>query len=150
MTPLTGSAAPTVAPPARTYAIVTWVYAAGFGLPAVPVSIYLLRRGSLPWFGDMFPMYGGPWSDRLDDRQFITLLLGYLGLMAAVAGAAGRVRQGSRRAALVSAGLLPVEAVFWLGFALPIPWVLAAARVPLLVAAWRRIVMSTKKEISHA
>ena len=142
-------------PAARAYAVLTWAYAAGFGLPAVPVSVYLLRRGSLPWFGELFPMYGGPWSDRYRIEQFVGLLLGYLGLMAVVAWAAGRVRHGSRRGAVVSAGLLPVEAVFWLGFALPIPWVLGAARVALLLAAWRRLrgpqpASSTAKEISHA
>jgi hypothetical protein len=135
---------------ARTYAVLTWVYVAAFGLPTVPVAVYLARRGSLPWFGDLFPMYGGPWSERLQVPQLVAVLLGYAGVLAAVAVAAWRVRRGSRRAALVSAGLLPVEAVFWLGFALPIPWVLAAARVPLLVAARRRNVLSTKEEISHA
>ena len=151
----TGSAAHTRVPAARAYAVLTWAYAAGFGVPAVPVSVYLLRRGSLPWFGDMFPMYGGPWSGRLRDDQFVGLLLSYLGLMAFVAWAAGRVRQGSRHGAVVSAGLLPVEAVFWLGFALPIPWVLGAARVALLVAAWRRLrgpqpTSPNSKEIAHA
>ena len=142
-------------PAARAYAVVTWAYAAGFGLPAVPVSVYLLRHGSLPWFGNLFPMYGGPWWGRFRDDQFVGALLGYLGLMGLVAWAAGRVRRGSRRGAVVSAGLLPVEAVFWLGFALPIPWVLGAARVALLVAAWRRFrgpqpTSSNPKEISHA
>jgi hypothetical protein len=136
--------------PARAYALLTWVYVAAFGLPTVPVAIYLARRGALPWFGDLFAMYAGPWSERLATPQLVAVLLGYAGLMAGVAVAAWRVRRGSRRGVLVSAGLLPVEAVFWLGFALPIPWVLAAVRLPLLVAAGRRNVSSTKKEISHA
>lgn len=145
----------TVVPAARAYAVLTWVYAAGFGVPAVPVSVYLLRRGSLPWFGDLFPMYGGPWSGRLRDGQFVGLLLGYLGLVVVVARVAGRVGRGSRRGVWFSAGLLPVEAVFWLGFALPIPWVLGAARVALLAAAWRRLrepqpASPIKEEISHA
>jgi hypothetical protein len=139
MTALTAPSAGSRVPAARAYAVLTWAYAAGFGLPAVPVAVYLLRHGSLPWFGDLFPMYGGPWSARLRDGQFVGLLLSFLGLIALVAWAAGRVRHGSRRGAVVSAGLLPIEAVFWLGFALPIPWVLGAARVALLVAAWRRL-----------
>jgi hypothetical protein len=155
MTRLTRPSAGPAVPAARAYAVLTWVYAAGFGLPALPVSAYLLRHGSLPWFGDLFPMYGGPWSGRVRDKQFVGLLLSFLGLVALAAWAAGRVRHGSRRGAVVSAGLLPVEAVFWLGFALPIPWVLGAARVALLITAWRRLrgsqpTSSDSKEISHA
>ena len=155
MTALTGPTAGRRVPAARGYAVVTWAYAAAFGLPAVPVSVYLLRHGSLPWFGNLFPMYGGPWSGRFSDQQFVGLLLSFLGLTACAAGAAGRVRRGSRRGAGVSAGLLPIEAVFWLGFALPIPWVLGAARAALLIAAWPRLrvpqpASSNSKEISHA
>ena len=155
MTVQTGPSVGTRVPAARAYAAVTWAYAAGFGVPALPVSVYLLRTGSLPWLANLFPMYGGPWSGRLRDDQFVGLLLSFLGLTVLVAWAAGRVRHGSRRAALVSAGLLPVEAVFWLGFALPVPWVLGAARVALLVAAWRRLhgpqpTSPNSKESSHA
>ena len=151
----TGPSAGPAVPAARAYAVLTWAYAAGFGGPAIPVSVYLLRHGSLPWFANLFPMYGGPWSGRLTDGQFVGVLLGYLGLLALVARAAGPVRRGSRRGAVLSAGLLPVEAVFWVGFALPIPWVLGAARLALLVAAWRRLgdipsASSTSKEVSHA
>jgi len=155
MSALAGSSAGPAVPAARAYAVVTWAYAAGFGVPAVPVAIYLLRHGSLPWFGNLFPMYGGPWAGRFRDGQFVGLLLSFLGLISVVAWAAGRVRHGSRRGAVVSAGLLPVEAVFWLGFALPIPWILGAGRVALLVAAWPRHrgpqpASPTSKEISHA
>jgi hypothetical protein len=41
---------------ARAAAAVTWVYAAGFGGSTVPVSIYLLKRGSLPSFFGLFDM----------------------------------------------------------------------------------------------
>ncbi len=155
MTVLTGPSAGPEVLAARAYAVVTWAYAAGFGLPAVPVSVYLLRHGSLPWFGNLFPMYGGPWSGRLRDGQFVGVLLSFAGLLVLAARTAGRVRHGSQRGAVVSAGLLPIEAVFWLGFALPIPWVLGAARVALLIAAWRRLrgpqpTSPNSKEISHA
>jgi hypothetical protein len=39
----------------------------------------------------------------------------------------------------MSVALLPVEAVYWLGFALPIPWVLGASRVALVAASWKRL-----------
>jgi hypothetical protein len=39
---------------ARAAAVLTWVYAAGFGLPVIPVSGYLLSRGRLLTFFDLF------------------------------------------------------------------------------------------------
>ena len=45
----------------RAAAIVTWVYAAGFGIAAIPVAIFLARRGRLPNFLGLFESYGGPW-----------------------------------------------------------------------------------------
>ena len=68
---------------ARIAAVVTWVYAGGFGLPAIPVAVYLNRRGSLPTFMGAFEMYGGPWSARVTDATFVVLLTAYLVVCAA-------------------------------------------------------------------
>ena len=125
-------------PTARAAAVVTWAYAAGFGLSTVPVSIYLLKRGSLPSFLGLFDMYAGPWSNRYDDRTFVVLLISYLPVTAAAAWAGWQLWRGDQRGAVVSLALLPIEAVYWLGFALPIPWLLGVARVALVAAAWRR------------
>ncbi len=127
------------APAARAAAIVTWAYAAGFGVPTVPVAVYLVRRGRLPSFLGLFDMYGGPWSNRRGDGPFVVLLISYLGVTAAASWAAWRVWRHSRRGAVISLALVPVEAVFWIGFALPIPWILGAVRVALLATAWRRL-----------
>ena len=43
----------------RIEAVLTWVYAAGFGGSTIPVAVYLRRRGRLPRFLDLFEMYGG-------------------------------------------------------------------------------------------
>jgi hypothetical protein len=45
---------------ARIAAVLTWVYAAGFGISTIPVALYLARRGTLPTFFGLFEMYGGP------------------------------------------------------------------------------------------
>ena len=124
---------------ARASAVVTWAYAAGFGLPTVPVAVYLIQRGRLPSFFGQFDMYRGPWASRLDDGPFVVLLVSFLPVTAGVAWAAWRVWRGSRRGAVLSLALMPVEAVYWLGFALPIPWVVWAARAALLAKAWRRL-----------
>ena len=124
---------------AHVYAVLTWIYAAGFGIAAVPVAVYLLRRGTLPVFFDLFPMYGGPWSSRLGDGIFAVLLIAFLLVTLVAAWAGWLVWNGSKAGAVLSLVLLPVEAIFWFGFALPIAWVFGIARAGLLVLAWKSL-----------
>ena len=124
---------------AHVYAVLTWIYAAGFGIAAAPVTIYLLRRGTLPEFLGLFPMYGGPWSSRLGDGIFAVLLIAFLMMTLVASWAAWLVWNGSKAGAVISLVLLPVEAIFWLGFALPIPWIFGIARAALLVLAWKSL-----------
>lgn len=122
--------------PARIAAIITWVYAAGFGLGTIPVGIHLARRGSLPSFLGLFPAFGGPWSARMSTGAFEAALGGFLLLMVVVAWSGWLVWQGSKAGAILNLGLIPIEAVFWYGFALPIPVIVGIARVSLLIVAW--------------
>ncbi len=124
---------------AQTAAVLTWIYAAGFGIPVAYVAPYLVRNGTLPTFLGMFPMYGGPWSSRVGTRTFVALLIAFAFVTLAAALAGWLVWQGSRTGAVLSFSLLPVEAVFWIGFALPIPWAFGAARVILLALAWKSL-----------
>ncbi len=124
---------------ARWAAIVCWAYAAGFGLPAIPVGAYLLREGHLPWFAGMFPMYGGPWSDRMTPTEFAGTTFAFTAVAVVVAGGAYRLWGGHRDGAVLVLVTLPVEAVFWYGYALPIPPLLAVLRVALIGAAWSRL-----------
>jgi hypothetical protein len=93
---------------ARAAAIVTWIYAAGFG-GIVPVSVYLLKHGSLPSFFGLFDMYAGPWWSRFDDGTFAVLLISYLPVTAAAAYAGWQLWRGTRRGAVMSLALLPLE-----------------------------------------
>jgi hypothetical protein len=120
----------------RAAAILTWVYTAAFGVPALPVSVYLIQRGRLPTFGDLFEMYGGPWSLRVADGTLVALTLGFLGVTLVAGWSAWLIWRGRRTGAVVNLVLLPVEAVFWVGFALPVPWVIGFARVALLLLGW--------------
>ena len=124
---------------ARIAAVLMWVYAAGFGISTIPVAVYLTHRGRLPMFFGLFEMYGGPWSSRFSHRTFVWLLAAFLIVALAVAWAAWLVWKASRIGGVLALILLPVEAVFWIGFALPIPWVLGAARAVLLLRAWRSL-----------
>jgi hypothetical protein len=124
---------------ARIATVLTWVYAAAFGVPAIPVAIYLRQRGTLPTFLDLFPMYGGPWSSRLEDGTFIMLLIAFLIVVLIATWAAWLLWNGSKSGAVISLVLLPVEAVFWLGFALPFPWLIGIARAALILVAWKSL-----------
>ena len=121
---------------AQIAAVLTWVYVAGFGVPAVLVAIHLLRHGSLPIFFGLFPMYGGPWFARVGHRTFALLLVAFLFVTMAAAWAGWLVWEGSRAGGVSSLVLLPVEALFWIGFSLPVPWVIGVARAVLLALAW--------------
>jgi hypothetical protein len=94
---------------ARAAAIVTWIYAAGFGGCIVPVSVYLLKHGSLPSSFGLFDMYAGPWWSRFDDGTFAVLLISYLPVTAAAAYAGWQLWRGTRRGAVMSLALLPLE-----------------------------------------
>jgi hypothetical protein len=124
---------------ARAAAIVTWVYAAGFGLAAVPVSIYLLQNGRLPTFLGLFEMYGGPWSASVSDTTLVARLLMFLGLTLVTAWSAWLLWVGRKSGAVLNLAVLPVEAVFWIGFALPLPWLTGLVRVALVAAAWKSV-----------
>ena len=122
---------------AQAAAVTTWAYAAGFGVPVIPVAVYLLTRGRLPTFLGLFPMYGGPWSSRLKPGSFVTLLGAFLVLIGVAAWSARGVWRGRKAGAVVNLAVLPLEAIFWVGFATPLPWFAGLARVALLAAGWR-------------
>jgi len=120
----------------RAAAVVTWVYAAMFGVPAVPVAMFLAENGRLPSLWGLFDMYAGPWSSRFLDEQLITRLHVYAGLTLAAVLSGMLLWARRRTGAVLNLVLLPVEAVFWIGFALPIPWLFGVARVALAAWAW--------------
>jgi hypothetical protein len=124
---------------AQSAAVVTWVYVAAFGSPIIPNAAYIVQNGSLPWFLDAFAMYGGPWSVPFEEGTILLLLIGFLMVTLAAAWAAWLVWHGSRLGGALSLALLPVEAAFWYGFALPLPWLLGFTRAALLIAAWKSL-----------
>ena len=83
----------------------------------------------------LFETYGGPWSARRTPN------------LRRPAGGFPRGNNPGRLVGLVAVAgqaircccllaLLPIEAIFWLGFAVPIPWLFGIARAVLLAASW--------------
>ncbi|TDD23492.1 hypothetical protein E1218_17845 [Kribbella turkmenica] len=129
----------------RLVASVTWVYAAMFGVPAVPVAIFLAEESRLPSLWGLFDMYAGPWSSRLTDDRVIALLLVYSGLVLTAVLSGWLLWRTRQSGAVLNLGLLPVEAVFWIGFALPVPWLFGIARVALVFMAWPELSKSRRQ-----
>ncbi len=120
----------------RIEAVLTWLYAVGFGGSTIPVVVYLRRRGRLPTFFGLFEMYRGPWSSRSGQRASVWLLMGFLVVTVLASWAAWLVWGASKAGGVLTLILLPVEASFWIGFDLPIPKVIGLARVVLLALGW--------------
>ena len=114
----------------------TWAYAAMFGIPAIPVAIFLAEQGRLPSPWGLFDKYVGPWSSRLDHDRVVGLLLAYAGLVLAAAMSGWLLWEMRKAGVVLNLGLLPVEAVFWVGFALPVPWLFGIARITLVTLTW--------------
>ena len=124
---------------ARAAAVLTWTYVAAFGSPVIPNVAYLLQNGMLPAFLDIFTMYGGPLPVRLSEGSLVAALLVFLVVTLVAAWAAWLVWNGSKVGAIVGLVLLPLEAVFWIGFALPLPWLIGLARLALVALAWKSL-----------
>ena len=134
----------------RAAALVTWVYVAMFGVPAVPVAIFLAEKRRLPSLWGLFDMYAGPWSSRFADDRVVALLLVYFGLDLAAVLSGWLLWQMRKAGAVLNLGLLPVEAVFWGGFALPLPWLFGIARVALVALAWPELHRSRRQATAAA
>ena len=107
------------------------------GVPAVPVSIWVAHHDTLPTLENLFPMYGGPWWFLFQHGTFTIVLFEFLTLTLVAALTAVPLWKGSKHAAAANVALLPVAAVFWYGFGLPIPWFISLARATLVAFAWR-------------
>lgn len=121
----------------RIAAILLWIVGFGWGvLPAPWLAWWVVVHGRLPVLPLIGEPNGGPFYLQWSHATFVWLLAGSLVLGLAQAWAGWLLWNGERSGALVQFSLLPFEALLWYGFALPIPPILAVARVALVVLAW--------------
>ena len=124
---------------ARAAAILLWIVAVGWGLPAPWLMWWVLARGRLPVLPIIGEAYGGPFYLKAPRGVFVALLAISFVLAFAQGWAAWLLWEGKRSGAWFQFALLPIEAAFWYGFALPIPPLVAIARVILTALAWRNL-----------
>jgi hypothetical protein len=122
----------------RIAAILLWFSALGFGLPCLPAIRNVLTGRDIPTIMG-FPAYGGGPFERHGIHSTVWLLAAFL-VVCVLEGVAGWLLWGGHKAgAVLALALVPVGAVFWWGFALPVPWALAFVRTILILFSWRNL-----------
>lgn len=118
-------------------AALMWFIAISFGGPSAFVATHLLREGKLPHlFGLPFPAYSGGFFERWSPEVFAVLLGLFAALSALELFAGYLLWHGEPLGAVITIALVPIEVLFWAGFALPAPPVFGLVRIALLAAGW--------------
>lgn len=120
----------------RLAAVLSWTLGLGFGLPCLYGIRYLSSHGEV-WTFLGFPTYGGGPFATAGIGTTIPLLVAFLAVCLAEVVLGWLLWTHPAVGAWAALALLPVELVFWIGFALPFGPLLGAARtVAVLVAMW--------------
>ena len=109
----------------------------GFGPLAVYGAMYFAEHGAV-WYFAGFPTYGDGPFESMGIPTSVPLISGFAVVCAAEVALGTRMWAGRRSSLKHSFALLPFEAVYWVGFALPFGVVLGAARTIAVMAAVRR------------
>jgi hypothetical protein len=104
----------------------------GFGLPCIFGLRYFARTGEV-WTFMGFPTYGEGPLDRIGLPTSTPLMVGFLAVCLAEVVLGGMIWFDLPGAKVLSLALLPVELVFWIGFALPFGPPLGIARTVLVL-----------------
>jgi hypothetical protein len=124
------------APAPRVAACLAWITGLGFGPLGVYGTAYFIRHGNV-WYFMGFPTYGdGPFED-IGVPTTAALLTGFVAVCAVELVAGVLLWKRLRAGLWLSLALLPFEATYWLGFALPAGPLLGAARTIAVLVAFR-------------
>lgn len=119
-------------------AILLWIGAFGLGIPCIMAIRNLSEGKAIPYVLG-FPAYGGGPFEAVGVRTSIPLLAGFL-VVCIVDGVAGWLLwRGQRSGAILALATLLPGAIYWWGFALPIPPIMGLARTLLIVGAWKTL-----------
>lgn len=122
----------------RVASILLWFTAIGFGIFCPPAINNLLKGRDIPYVMG-FPAYGKGPFERAGIPTTVPLLATFL-LICILEGVAGWLLWGGYKAgAILALALLPAGAIFWWGFALPIPPLLAIVRTILIISSWQAL-----------
>ncbi|HJP65344.1 MAG TPA: hypothetical protein VKA30_03460 [Actinomycetota bacterium] len=122
----------------RIAAVLLWFNGIGFGMFCPPAIARVLQDRPLPRpFG--FPAYGeGPFESH-GIPTTAPLLAGFLVVCILEVVAGLLLWTGQRSGAILALALLLPGAIYWWGFALPVPWLFAVARTVLILLGWHSL-----------
>ena len=115
-----------------------WFIAVGFGVFCVPAIQSLQKGRGIPMVLG-FPAYGQGPFERVGIPSTVPPQAGFLLVCILEAVAGVLLWQGYRSGAILSLVLLPLGAVYWWGFALPIPPICAVIWTALILVSWQTL-----------
>jgi hypothetical protein len=116
-------------------ALCSWLQGLGFGLPCLYGIWYLVNKKSIAYFMG-FPTYGyGPF-EKIGVHSTTPLLTGFFLICALECVAGWGIWSGDKGSAVLSMAIIPLEMMFYIGFALPFGPPILLARVILLWLSW--------------
>ena len=122
----------------RASAVLLFINGVGFGFPCVLAIRNLMAGRDIPIIMG-FPAYGRGPFERIGISTTIPLLAAFLLVCSLEVVAGWLLWSGDKTGAILALVLLPFGAVFWWGFALPIPPIFAVARTVLIVLNWEHL-----------
>ncbi len=128
----------TVSVQLRVAAVLLWITAVGLGMFCLPAIRNLMTSRDIPYVMG-FPAYGRGPFERIGIPTTVPLLALFL-LVCIFEGLAGWLLwSGHKEGAIFALALLPAGAIFWWGFSLPIPPIIALVRTILIVLSWQNL-----------
>jgi hypothetical protein len=119
-------------------AILSWILSVGLGVPCLMAIKNLAIGRDIPLVLG-FPAYGGGPFERLGLPTTMPLLAGFL-LVCVLEAVAGSLPWGGYRAgAILALILLAPGGLYWWGFDLPYPPIVAVVRTVLLILGWSHL-----------
>lgn len=122
----------------RVAAFMHWFIAVGFGVFCIPAIQNLLSGRDIPIVMG-FPAYGRGPFERVGIPTTVPLLAAFLLVCILEAVAGVLLWGGYKSGAVLALALIPLGALFWWGFALPIPPVFAVVWTILILLNWQAL-----------
>lgn len=122
----------------RVAAVLLWITGFGAAVFCLPAIRNLLSGRDIPSIMGL-PTYGKGPFERVGIPTTVPLLVAFL-LVCILVGVAGLLLwRGHKRGAILALALVPAGAIFWWGFALPIPPIFALVWTILILLNWQAL-----------